>query len=66
MSRTIDLICPGLHTTDRMIELGATDSGRPMGDPGDFGKVVAFLCSEAAANVSGARLVVDGAESLAL
>jgi 3-oxoacyl-[acyl-carrier protein] reductase len=63
---TLNLICPGLHTTDRMIELGATDSGRPMGDPADFGKVVAFLCSQAAANVSGARLVVDGAESLAL
>ena len=63
---TLNLVCPGLHATDRMIELGATDSGRPMGRPADFGKVVAFLCSEAAVNVNGARIVVDGGESLAL
>ena len=49
-----------------MIELGAAGSGRPMGDPADFGKVVAFLCSQAAANVNGARIVVDGGESLSL
>jgi 3-oxoacyl-[acyl-carrier protein] reductase len=63
---TLNLACPGLHTTDRMIELGATKSGRPMGDPADFGKVVAFLCSQAACNLNGARIVVDGGESLAL
>ncbi len=63
---TLNLACPGLHATDRMIELGAGGSGRPMGDPADFGKVVAFLCSQAAANVNGARIVVDGGESLAL
>jgi len=63
---TLNLVCPGLHMTDRMLELGATDSGRPMGDPVDFGKVVAFLCSQPAANVNGARLVIDGGESLAL
>ena len=37
-----------------------------MGDPADFGKVVAFLCSEPAANVNGARIVVDGGETMAL
>jgi 3-oxoacyl-[acyl-carrier protein] reductase len=37
-----------------------------MGDPADFGKVVAFLCSQAAGNVNGARVVVDGGDSLAL
>jgi 3-oxoacyl-[acyl-carrier protein] reductase len=37
-----------------------------MGDPADFGKVVAFLCSQQASNVNGARIVVDGGESLAL
>jgi 3-oxoacyl-[acyl-carrier protein] reductase len=63
---TLNLACPGFHATDRMIELGFTGSGRPMGDPADFGKVVAFLCSQAAANVNGARIVVDGGESLAL
>ena len=63
---TLNLACPGLHATDRMIELGLTDSGRPLGDPADFGKVVAFLCSQAAGNLNGARIVVDGGESLAL
>lgn len=63
---TLNLACPGFHATDRMIELGATGSGRPMGDPADFGQVVAFLCSQAAANVNGARIVVDGGESLSL
>jgi 3-oxoacyl-[acyl-carrier protein] reductase len=63
---TLNLACPGYHATDRMIELGFTTSGRPMGDPADFGKVVAFLCSQHAANVNGARIIVDGGESLAL
>lgn len=63
---TLNLACPGYHATDRMIELGFASSGRPMGDPAGFGRVVAFLCSQAAANVNGARIVVDGGESLAL
>jgi 3-oxoacyl-[acyl-carrier protein] reductase len=63
---TLNLACPGFHATDRMIELGSTGGGRPMGDPADFGKVVAFLCSQAAGNVNGARIVVDGGDSLAL
>ena len=60
---TLNLVCPGLHETDRMRQLGAT--GR-MGDPGDFGKVVAFCCSRQAGFVNGAALVVDGGETLAL
>ena len=60
---TLNLACPGLHATDRAKELGAT--GR-MGDPDDFGKVVAFLCSEPAGFVSGAALQVDGASTLGL
>jgi 3-oxoacyl-[acyl-carrier protein] reductase len=63
---TLNLACPGLHATDRMIELGAAGSGRPMGDAADFGKVVAFLCSQPAANLNGARIVVDGGETTAL
>ena len=63
---TLNLACPGYHATDRMIELGLAAGGRPMGEPSDFGKVVAFLCSQAAANLNGARIVVDGGESLAL
>jgi len=60
---TLNLACPGLHATDRVIELGYT--GR-MGDPEDFGRVVAFLCSEPAGFVSGAALQVDGAGTLGL
>lgn len=61
---TANLACPGPHATARMVELGA--SGAPLGDPEAFGRVVAFLCSEPAANVSGAALVVDGGTTLAL
>ncbi len=60
---TMNLVCPGPHATDRMRELGGTG---PMGDPADFGSVVAFLCSEQATFINGAALVVDGASTLAL
>lgn len=58
---TLNLVCPGLHATDRVRELNAEDAAGPLGDPADFGKVVAFLCSEPAAFVSGVALGVDGA-----
>ncbi len=61
---TLNLACPGPHATERMAELGG--AGIPMGDPADFGKVVAFLCSEPAGFVNGAALVVDGGATLAL
>lgn len=60
---TLNLVCPGPHATDRMVELGG-GGGAPMGDPGDFGRVVAFLCSQPAAFVNGAAVVVDGAQSI--
>ena len=60
---TLNLICPGPHATDRMRELGG---GGVMGDPADFGRVVAFLCSEHAGFVNGAAVVVDGGATLAL
>ncbi len=60
---TMNLVCPGPHATDRMRELGGTG---PMGDPADFGSIVAFLCSEQANFISGAAVVVDGASTLAL
>jgi 3-oxoacyl-[acyl-carrier protein] reductase len=56
---TLNLACPGSHATDRMIQLGADPRG--MGDPSDFGKIVAFLCSQQAAFLSGAAVNVDGA-----
>jgi 3-oxoacyl-[acyl-carrier protein] reductase len=56
---TVNLACPGLHDTDRVRQLG--HGGGRMGDPADFGKVVAFLCSEPANFVSGVAFGVDGA-----
>jgi 3-oxoacyl-[acyl-carrier protein] reductase len=44
-----------------MTSLGAGAGAGPLGDPADFGKVVAFLCSEPAAFVSGTAVGVDGA-----
>lgn len=60
---TLNLACPGLHATDRVKELGA--AGR-QGDPDDFGKIVAFLCSQPAGFVSGAALQIDGAATIGL
>ena len=60
---TLNLVCPGLHATDRVKDLGFT--GR-LGDPADFGRVVAFLCSEQAGFISSAALQVDGASTLGL
>ena len=60
---TLNLVCPGPHATDRMRQLGGTG---PMGDPADFGRVVAFVCSEPANFVNGAAVVVDGGATLAL
>ena len=63
---TLNLACPGVHATDRMRELGKPVMDGPVGDPDDFGKVVAFLCSEPAGFVSGAAVSVDGASTLGL
>ena len=58
---TLNLACPGLHRTDRVVQTGMR--GR-MGDPADFG--VAFLCSEPAGFISGSAVSVDGAGTLGL
>ena len=60
---TLNLACPGLHRTQRILDTGF--SGR-LGDPEDFGRVVAFLCSEPAGFISGTALQVDGAGTLGL
>ncbi len=64
---TLNLMCPGPHATDRMRELsGGGDLDGTMGDPADFGRVVAFVCSAHAGFINGATIVVDGGATLAL
>ena len=64
---TINVVCPGPHATDRMLQLAGADADtQQMGDPADFGRVVAFLCSAHAGFVNGAAIVVDGGQTLAL
>ncbi len=60
---TLNVVCPGPHATDRMRELGGAGV---MGDPADFGRVMAFLCSRHAGFVNGSAVVVDGGATLAL
>ncbi len=60
---TVNSAQPGLHLTERVHDIysdGLPD--RPLGDPADFGKVVAFLCSESARFVTGVQLHVDGGD----
>ncbi|MGH9084743.1 MAG: SDR family oxidoreductase [Acidimicrobiales bacterium] len=64
---TVNSVQPGTHDTERIRSLGADTSsltaGIPagrLGDPDDFGCVVAFLCSAHAGFVTGAHLNVDG------
>ena len=58
---TVNMACPGSHDTDRIRTLMASGNfSGPIGDPADFGKVVAFLCSDAAKFISGTAVQVDG------
>jgi 3-oxoacyl-[acyl-carrier protein] reductase len=65
---TVNSVQPGLHATDRLKQLHGGDTegaarGIPagkVGDPADFGAVVAFLCSQHAQFITGAALPVDG------
>ena len=56
---TLNLACPGTHATERARSLGL--SGK-MGDPADFGDVVAFLCSDQAGFITASAVQVDGGE----
>lgn len=60
---TLNLLCPGPHATARMEQLGGAGV---MGDPADFGRIAAFLCSQSAGFINGAAIVVDGGATLAL
>jgi 3-oxoacyl-[acyl-carrier protein] reductase len=65
---TVNSLQPGFHDTERVRELyggqlDAATAGIPagvLGDPADFGRVAAFLCSEAASFVTGTAIPVDG------
>jgi 3-oxoacyl-[acyl-carrier protein] reductase len=65
---TVNSVQPGIHATDRVTQVygeqpDAAALGIPagvVGDPADFGQVVAFLCSAHARFVTGVQLHVDG------
>lgn len=65
---TVNSLQPGLHATDRLHTLYGDDLsgvavGIPagtVGDPADFGRIAAFLCSDSARFVTGAAIPVDG------
>jgi 3-oxoacyl-[acyl-carrier protein] reductase len=61
---TLNLACPGHHATDRMKQLGG--DAAHMGDPADFGKIVAFMCSQPANFLSSTAINVDGAAVIGL
>lgn len=65
---TVNSAQPGMHATDRLSSLHASALDAlvadvpigALGDPADFGAVVAFLCSEHARFITGAGILVDG------
>lgn len=65
---TVNTIQPGIHLTDRITQLAgpnpdAKTMGIPagfIGDPGDFGRIGAFMCSESAKFMTGVHVNVDG------
>lgn len=64
---TVNSLQPGLHATDRLTALYGDTSGLAaaipagfLGDPGDFGRVAAFMCSTHARFVTGVALPLDG------
>lgn len=67
---TVNSIQPGMHATERVRSLHGGDltsaaDGIPagvLGDPSDFGRVAAFLCSEPARFVTGTAVLVDGGQ----
>jgi 3-oxoacyl-[acyl-carrier protein] reductase len=70
---TVNSLLPGLHATERVAALhgggGDPAAGIPagtIGDPVDFGRVAAFLCSEHARYVTGTATAVDGGADAAL
>jgi len=71
---TVNSLQPGLHATERLTSLYPGDPaelarGIPagvLGDPADFGRIGAFLCSEPARFLTGCAIHVDGGAYTAL
>ncbi|HBX76903.1 MAG TPA: short-chain dehydrogenase [Acidimicrobiaceae bacterium] len=67
---TVNSVQPGLHQTDRVTQLHPGDTSQlasqiptgVLGQPSDFGSVVAFLCSQQARFITGAALPIDGGQ----
>jgi 3-oxoacyl-[acyl-carrier protein] reductase len=65
---TVNSLQPGSHRTDRLAKLyggdlssvAASTPTKTLGDPGDFGRIAAFLCSDSAKFVTGTAIPVDG------
>jgi 3-oxoacyl-[acyl-carrier protein] reductase len=60
---TVNSVQPGLHRHrpgDVALRRATHADLGPLGDPADFGQVVAFLCSEQARFTTGVQLHVDG------
>jgi 3-oxoacyl-[acyl-carrier protein] reductase len=64
---TVNSLLPGSHATERIASLYGSDSDMAagvaagvLGDPADFGRVAAFVCSEHARFLTGAAIQVDG------
>lgn len=70
---TVNSLQPGVHATDRLLGMGtdveqiaARVPARAVGTAEDFGKVAAFLCSDAAKFITGSALALDGGANAAL
>jgi 3-oxoacyl-[acyl-carrier protein] reductase len=71
---TVNSVLPGLHATDRLKQIYGGDlrpaaessAAGAVGQPADFGRVTAFLCSEHARFITGVALPIDGGAYLGL
>ena len=65
---TVNSAQPGLHATDRVTQLGSADRmaqsvpAKKLGSAEDFGRAVAFLCSQPAQFITGTSLLLDGGQ----